>query len=492
LSDNKNDRLLHVIGRDGYKTPLIANPKDSRLARTILAQYHDQHHLSSPATIQALVFKDFYFVGGSAAYLKKLESKCPRCKLLRARPSEALAGPAPEGTQGPLPTDGSIWRRWMLDICGPVMLVPWAGKRALRGTRITLKHWILLSVDLCSQQIDAQKIKIQEELKRSFEANGVTVHLSIPYSPHRQGRVEAAVKRLKTQLTELCYNESQTKLTPLEVTSLLSAACNNLNNRPLLLTAESSMEEKRILCPSYLSCADLNLQHISCAQDPTTHRVFSMHDSALTRRAAMVQERLETFKSMFDLFMKKSMASLGKFNRELNKIDVGDVVLILDKKKETLPVQSKSRYVLGVVEEAISERSVRIRYITPGKSCGKCKTMCSHDKSHVERCERSTQGLCLIIKACDNIKFDEDAMPCGNDVVIDPLFPAGELVQLEIPPANITTIPPKEIDELDHQGDTTVTVNAASEIETVRRPWDGPTDGLRRSKRLARMVQDDQ
>ena len=30
-------------------------------------------------------------------------------------------------------------------------------------------------------------IKVQEQLRRSFETNGITVHLSIPYSSHRQG-----------------------------------------------------------------------------------------------------------------------------------------------------------------------------------------------------------------------------------------------------------------------------------------------------------------
>jgi hypothetical protein len=503
LSDNKKDRLLHVIGRDGYKTPLIANPKVSKIARTILKQYHDKNHLSSPATINALVFKDFYFVGGSVAYLKKLELKCPRCKLLRARPSEALAGEPPEGTQGPLLMDKSIWRRWMLDICGPLMLVPWAGKRTLRGTRITLKHWILLSVDLCSRQIDAvllegysansvltglreltgrhgvpqhiywdrasnlraaaalfrdeveddsdvslsQKIKIQEELKRSFEANGVTVHLSIPYSSHRQGRVEAGVKRLKTQLTELCYNASQTKLTPMEVTSLLSAACSALNSRPLLLTAECSLEEKRILCPSYLTCADLNLQNTSCALDPKTQHWFNIHDSPLTRRAAMVQERIETFKYNFGIFMIKSFASLGKFNREFNRIGEGDVVLILDKKKDTLPVQSKNRYVLGVVEEVITDRSFRIRYIIPGRTCGKCsKMLCQHNAGRtVDQCERSIQGLSLIVKA------DEASMVAKKDVVIDPLFPPGRLVELVKSPNRTITLPPEGKNESRHE-----------------------------------------
>ena len=75
-----------------------------------------------------------------------------------AQPSSAMAGESPEGTQGPLVTDESMWRRWMLDIAGPIYLTLWAGKKKTRRggkTLTTLKHWILLSVDLGSRQIYA-------------------------------------------------------------------------------------------------------------------------------------------------------------------------------------------------------------------------------------------------------------------------------------------------------------------------------------------------
>ena len=50
----------------------------------------------------------------------------------------------------------------------------------------------------------------------------------------------------------------------------------------------------------------------------------------------MVQERIDKFKQTFDTLMTKSMVSLGHFNKDHNKISEGDVVLILDKKKNTL------------------------------------------------------------------------------------------------------------------------------------------------------------
>ena len=473
IKESKDKGFNIIEGRSGYKVPLIANPKWSKLARVIVKQYHDKNHLSSPAMIQALIAKDFFFLGGLVAYLKKLEQNCTRCRILRARPSEALSGTPPEGTQGPLASDQSIWRRWMLDICGPIMLIPWVGTRTTRSAakQKVLKHWILVTVDLGSRQVDAvllegysatsvltglreltgrhgvpqhiywdrasnlhaagklmknevgesnedddlgAKIKVEEELTRSFEANGVTVHLSIPYSSHRQGRVEAAVKRLKRQLVELCYDESQTKLTPMEVTSLLSSACNTLNNRPILLTAESTMEEKHVLCPSYLTSADINLQHTSTSEDPQTHRNFDTYDSPLTKRATMVQERLEIFKTKFNTFMTQSFASLGKFNKNFNSINVGDVVLILDKEKKTLPVQSKNRFVLGVVEEMISERSCKLRYIAPGTKS-------------ISRCERSIQGLSLIVRAEVAKQSDK------RDVIIDPILVINSDVHEELP-----------------------------------------------------------
>lgn len=412
-------------------------------------------------------------MGGAAAYIKRLQKGCFRCHILKPKPSMGLAGPPPEGTQGPLSTDKSIWRRWMLDICGPIILSPWAGRRATRSSQKNLKHWILVAVDLCSRQVDAvllegystsavltglreftarhgipsdiywdrasnlhaaaallsgedekdgemdasKLIKVQEQLRRSFETNGITVHLSIPYSSHRQGRVEAAVKRIKNQLVELAYDESQTKLTPMEATSLLASACDVINNRPLLLTAEASLEEKHVLTPSYLTCSDLNLEKggsgmSKCHQDPRAQKWFSMRESPLNRRAIMVQERLKTFKEKFETFMTKSLASLGKFNRTINPIKENDVVLIMDKIKETLPVQCKKRYTLGVVEKMLSERSCVIRYICKATS-GALRT---------DRCERSIQGLSLLVEA------DEAKEVKNKDLVIDPVFPAGSLM----------------------------------------------------------------
>jgi len=255
------------------------------------------------------------------------------------------------------------------------------------------------------------KHKVQEELQRSFEANGVTVHLSIPYSSHRQGRIEANIKRLKLQLVQLCYNEHLTKLTPLEATSLLSAACNKLNSRPLLLTTEASLEERHLMCPGYLTCADLDLQNTSCAQDTDTQNSFNTHDSALTKRATMVQERIEKFRENFNAFMTKSLVSMGKFIKDYNTIKKDDVVLVLDKLNTSLPVQSKKRYVLGIVEEEITERSFKIRYIIPGTTTARWA-------------ERDIRGLSLIVRA-EHAKGTNK-----HDVIIDPVFP-GDMVQYE-------------------------------------------------------------
>merc|ERR1712117_750031 len=171
------------------------------------------------------------------------------------------------------------------------------------------------------------------------------------YSPHRQGRVESAVKLVKTQIKRLCYQEHQTKLTPLETCSLLADACSTINSRPLLLTCESTLDEKRIMSPSYLTCADLNIEHTSHHLDPNTQRTFNIRSSPLNKRAMMVQERIEIFKTTFQVLMTKSLISLGRFNRSVGPITKDYVVLILDKKKSTLPVQSSPRYTLGVVEE---------------------------------------------------------------------------------------------------------------------------------------------
>ena len=463
VEEDKKQGIFFVKGRNNFRVPLLSNPRHSRLTRIILKQYHDENHLSSPATIQALCFKNFFIIGGGIAYLKKQQDRCPRCRILRAKPSAGLMGDPPDGTSGPRESDKSIWRRVMIDIAGPIQLTSWAGKRKTRGTQKNLKHYILVSVDLCSRQVDAVVLegystsavltglrtliskhgvpsdiywdrasnlraagvllkgdeevddgmnafhyaKVQEDFKRSFESLGIEVHLSIPYSAFRQGRVEAMNKNLKKRLRELCFNESETRLTPMEACSVLAAACSAINQRPLLLTAESTLDEKMVMSPSYLTCADLDIENVSCVEDPSTHRTFNIHESPLNARAVMVQNRLERFKTEFDKFMTKSLVSLGKFNQSFRLVEEDDVVMILDKKKQTLPVQCKARYVLGVVEKKISDKSFKIRYI---------------NNSRTERCDRSLEGISLLVKA------DEAKKATSCDVVIDPLFPAGPLV----------------------------------------------------------------
>ena len=247
LREQAEERTFHALGRQGYKIPILPSPKDSVLTRNLLKWYHDNNHLSSAAKIQAILGRRFYLLGGVPAYFKRIQERCTKCKILAAQPSSAMAGESLEGTQSPLITDESMWRRWMLDTTGPIFLTPWAGKKNTRRggkTLTTLKHWILLSVDLASRQIDAcmlegyssdsvltglrelmarhgtplqiywdrasnlhaagalQKnepdedtngitrsahIHVQKEVMRNFEANGMTVNLSIPYSSHRQG-----------------------------------------------------------------------------------------------------------------------------------------------------------------------------------------------------------------------------------------------------------------------------------------------------------------
>ena len=122
------------------------------------------------------------------------------------------------------------------------------------------------------------------------------------------------MKLVKTQIKRLCYQEHQTKLTPLETCSLLADACSTINSRPLLLTCESTLDEKRIMSPSYLTCADLNIEHTSHHLDPNTQRTFNIRSSPLNKRAMMVQERIEIFKTTFQVLMTKSLISLGRFN----------------------------------------------------------------------------------------------------------------------------------------------------------------------------------
>ena len=143
----------------------------------------------------------------------------------------------------------------------------------------------------------------------------------------------------------------------------------------------------------------------------------------------MIQERIERFRDTFNTFMTRNLASLGKFNVDFNEIGVGDVCLILDKVHQgTLPVQAKQRYTLGVVEKKISERSFELRYVRQTEE-GKCRMF---------TCERSLQGLALIVRASKLEKIKDE------DIILDPIFPIDKLMEQQDETVNTTMEKPKQ------------------------------------------------
>ena len=143
----------------------------------------------------------------------------------------------------------------------------------------------------------------------------------------------------------------------------------------------------------------------------------------------MIQERIERFRDTFNTFMTRNLASLGKFNVDFNEIGVGDVCLILDKVHQgTLPVQAKQRYTLGVVEKKISERSFELRYVRQTEE-GKCRMF---------TCERSLQGLALIVRASKLEKIKDE------DIILDPIFPIDKLMEQQNETVNTTMEKPKQ------------------------------------------------
>ena len=156
----------------------------------------------------------------------------------------------------------------------------------------------------------------------------------------------------------------------------------------------------------------------------------------------MIQERIERFRDTFNTFMTRNLTSLGKFNVDFNLIGVGDVCLILDKVHQgTLPVQAKQRYTLGVVDKLLSDRSVELRYARQSEG-GKYKTF---------TCERSIQGLALIVKASRVAKVKKE------DIILDPIFPVANLLEQQNE-ATIDTIQDENIQ------------NNTAEVESLEQP----------------------
>ena len=452
-----NGRKLSEEGPT-YKVPLLASPKKSWLTRRILQGFHDDGgHLRSPAGLQAKLLRKWFVYGGSIAYLKELRRDCPVCKRLQALKGKALKqlmGPV-QTIQGFKDTDTSIFTRQMIDLAGPIFLLPRSRSRETRHSRPS-KYWIMVSVCLASKYtaaslidsystdsvllgwqtmmarfgkprevtwdraqnlaaaanvlsinehqddvVDAKMVEqTNKEVSEIFQDQGVTVHESVPYSSWRQGQVEVMIRELKIGLKQAINNQNRSLMSQTEFTHLLELVLAHLNSRPLILTAEKDPQEREILRPSFLTATQCWGAHSNLLAP-------LVPDNKLSRRARMVQERFMVFRSHVQTFLFKNYTSLHHMNTTpSSELQVGQVMVIMDKTKERgQSTLGGHGLVLGVIDEVLSPRKAKLRYWMPGSS-------------KIAYCERSIQGLALISNSLTELEEDVDL-----DIVPDLLTP---------------------------------------------------------------------
>ena len=462
---DKNDEkgIILMRGRFGYAATLLASPKSSSFSRLVCRDAHQKHHLTNSARIMAKIGRSFLFTGGGLAFLDQLRTECQLCKLLKPQMVRKLLGDIPEAMRGPLPGSVTTWQHQSVDLFGPWYLSAFPKSRATRGNARKLKTWGLVLFDYSSRAIEAQLCEnyttdsvvlslkacwarvgkpdflnfdaasnitaageilgggedleqptvlqgeqLQRGLQQQLMVAGIQMRPRVPLAPHRQVS-ERAVQFCKRQLRQMLQESVGGLITTMEASALLTCAIAHINERPLVL--HGAHDELGILTPWYLSQRNMRVDHSQRTEDVDL-------DSPLSRRAYMMQQRLQLFKGMFDTFYHRQLVRYGKWNVEGQQPQVGDVCLILDKQRQKQ--NFLARFQLGRIKQFNSEHVCEITFVkqTPEVTAALIKDLKNQSPSwrdrykvQVSSCVRDVRQLSILTSS-----KQEEALRRGIDV----------------------------------------------------------------------------
>lgn len=367
--------IHYVRGRQVGSLPPVYLPilrATSTLGNLILRDAHNQWgHDRSVRSTAARVMERYYIIRASAT-LRKIRKQCYTCKFLAAKPLEVSIGPVPTTQVEP----SGPFTHIMVDIFGPFFVFDQVKRRT------TLKVWGLLvlcqfsravrcyvlqnySADAVCQALTrhvanngqfksfwsdkgtqltaAGKIMLGDEenvrldcsttLTRQFP--DVEWKHGPPSSPWVQGGAEVLIREVKKSLKIHQLLQGTHKLTVLEFDTMLCRISQFLNNRPLILGPEVG----DTLTPSHLTCT-------SRIPPPDLHS----SPSPLLRRKQMIDD---AFKEFYNRFIRsRNLKKTFKFGNQSDKLQPGDIVLILDKPSPL------GWYKAGIVKEVKNPRRI--------------------------------------------------------------------------------------------------------------------------------------
>jgi hypothetical protein len=198
-------------------------------------------------------------------------------------------------------------------------------------------------------------------------------------SPWRQGKAERRISIIK-RLVTLSLGDS--RVTPLELQTILFEAANICNERPISLTEPRADGTYELITPNQLLLG----RSVNALPDDTS-MVESMNMKA---RYRLIHHVTTNFWKRWSSEVSPGLVVRQKWHTECRNLCVGDLVLICESTK------LKAKYKLGIVDTVTYSidsvvRTVMVRYVLIQKDTkGAMKT-------RVVRVSRSVQRLVLIL-----------------------------------------------------------------------------------------------
>ena len=388
----------------GEPKKMLLMDKNSLLGRLVILDTHDKYH-GYGARFVASKIRERYYIPQLTPKLMEVSRKCYRCKYLLRQEMEQLMAPQKSLRLEMTPPFTYI----MVDLAGPMLAVDEVKRRTQRKIYLLLVSCLttralnvvvvkdlstdgfLLGIrqhiairgppqvcysDLGSNFVGGQRLLMNDEnetvnaeaLETFAKRGNFTMKFGVADHHEGQGAVEKAVHLVKTALKRANNGQIPT-LTFMEWCTTAAEMAALVNSRPLVL--EPGCGEA--VTPGEL----LTLRPVASPFGNTEVR-----EAALTRRSALQRKFLEDWYSRYHQgFLEKIKGYQGKWRKEGENLEVGDVVLILNK-----PDTLGRPFTLATVAEAAAGADGKVRKVVVAFRGGQ------------RRLQRHVSSLCLIVK----------------------------------------------------------------------------------------------
>ena len=412
--------------------PALLPPKH-RVTLLIMQHAHAHSHRAQDGTVARFRAIGFWTIRcGHLA--KNVYDKCVTCRKLNHKTLHQKMGDLPEDRL----KDPVAWGYCQMDLAGPVECCGDVNRRTSKKT------WIMVVEDVNSgavyiDVVEDYSAKGVLKSMRRFGANrgwpgvissdpgsqlesasGKLEHwwstfgdslltyaasknfewkISPAASPWRQGKAERRTAIVK-RLIKLAISES--RVTPLELQTVLFEIANMCNERPIGSAEPRADGSYALITPNQL------LLGRSTNILPDDTEMVERLPMTVAERYRLVHQITTSFWRRWSEEVSPSLVIRQKWHKEARNLQVGDLVMICDAGK------LKAKYKLGVVDAVNVSfdghvRSATIRYVLVQQNSNE------NDRIRVIRVTRSVQRLVLILpieEQAHQLEVKEDGLCC--------------------------------------------------------------------------------